>query len=152
MSSFSKVCFNSDADPPCSSNCFVAEEYWNNLIPESAVLARVFVEYCLNAQKQNSLETSALPVVTAFAFHIQEAYNALVRLMQEADLLGALDDQEDEDEAREEEMAKREVILGELLRMAMKLDYGDEIGRRKVFSVVSQCCFLFGPSCEMLTR
>lgn len=113
------------------------EEYWTNLTPESIVLARVFVEHCLNTNNQNCLESACLPVVTAFAFHIQEAYNGLLRILQEAELLGA-DGDDEESESREEELAKCEVILGELLRMALKLDYMDEIGRRKVFSVVSK--------------
>jgi condensin complex subunit 3 len=37
-----------------------------------------------------------------------------------------------------EALAKREIILGELLRMAVKLDYGDEIGRRKVYTVTRE--------------
>jgi hypothetical protein len=41
-------------------------------------------------------------------------------------------------EELEEELSKCEVVLGELLRMALKLDYMDEIGRRKVFTVVSE--------------
>lgn len=78
--------------------------------------------------------------MTALAFHIQEAYNALLVVLQDietAKLLRAGIEQEDEENEELEELAKREVILGELLRMALKLDYADEIGRRKVFSVVS---------------
>lgn len=107
------------------------------MTPESAVLARAFVEHCEN---ETSLEAAALPVVTAFAFYIQEAYNSLlVALEQEnAHLLGIGAEDEEEAEDQSEEVAKREVILGELLRIAVKLDYMDEIGRRKVFSVVSR--------------
>ncbi|KAK2461192.1 hypothetical protein APHAL10511_006719 [Amanita phalloides] len=107
------------------------EAYWKELTPESAVLARAFVEHCANGPR---LEAASLPVVTAFAFYIQEAYNALLELLQE-ELAIAKEDEEDA-EIRGEELAKREVILGELLRIAVKLDYMDEIGRRKVFSVV----------------
>lgn len=89
------------------------------------------------------LEAASLPVVTAFAFHLQESYNALLNILQEAENVAFLNAGEDEDEddaeKREEELAKNEVVLGELLRMALKLDYMDEIGRRKVFSVISGC-------------
>lgn len=105
---------------------------------ESVVLARVFVEHCVSTQNEARLESASLPVVTAFAFHIQEAYNALLVVLQDietAKLLRAGLEQEDYE--LEEEFAKREVILGELLRITLKLDYSDEIGRRKVFSVVS---------------
>jgi hypothetical protein len=85
------------------------------------------------------LESASLPVVTAF--HIQEAYNALLVILQdiETKLLRAslVQEEQEEGEDSEELDAKREIILGELLRIALKLDYSDEIGRRKVFSVVS---------------
>lgn len=81
-----------------------------------------------------------MPVVTAFAFHTQEAYNRLLNVLQKIEAAkiatGSGDEYEGED-ALEEELAKKEVTLGELLRMALKFDYGDEIGRRKVFTVVS---------------
>jgi len=81
-----------------------------------------------------------MPVVTAFAFHIQESYNVLLDILQDAEharLLAAGEGEEEEEvEQREENLAKRETILAELLRMTLKLDYMDEIGRRKVFTVV----------------
>jgi condensin complex subunit 3 len=110
------------------------DKYWTELTSESAVLARVFVEHCVSTQNEVRLESASLPVVTALAFHIEEAYNALLVVLQDiktAKLLRAGIEQEDE------ELAKREVVLGELLRMVLKLDYADEIGWRKVFSVVS---------------
>ncbi|KAJ3982195.1 nuclear condensing complex subunit [Lentinula detonsa] len=112
------------------------DDFWAELTPESAVLARVFVDQCIESKSENRLEDASIPVVTAFAFHIQEAYNALLSLMQEMDFLNVGEPDDEESEAREEELAKKELILGELLRIALKLDYMDEIGRRKVFSVV----------------
>ncbi|KAF9010128.1 nuclear condensing complex subunit [Cyathus striatus] len=110
------------------------EEFWSSLTPESAVLARIFVEHAASTKKETLLETASIPVVTAFAFHIQEAYNLLLDALQEAEAV-LLDGREASEEL-EEDMAKLEVMLGELLRISLKLDYGDEIGRRKVFSVV----------------
>ena len=110
----------------------VAGAYWTELTPESVVLARAFVEHC---DSQTRLEAAAFPVVTAFAFYIQEAYNTLLEVLEQENNVA---EDEEEAEDRSEEMAKREVILGELLRMAVKLDFMDEIGRRKVFSVVSR--------------
>ncbi len=111
----------------------VVGAYWTELTPESAVLARAFVEHC---DSETRLEAAAFPVVTAFAFYIQEAYNYLLEVLEREN--NVVDPDEEEAEDRNEEIAKREVILGELLRMAVKLDYMDEIGRRKVFSVVSR--------------
>lgn len=110
------------------------------MVPESAVLARAFIEHCIDTEREARLEAASLPVVTAFAFYLQDAYNALLDTLQEAENAQLLDAGEGEDEeeveCREEDLAKREIILAELLRMALKLDYMDEIGRRKVFSVV----------------
>lgn len=114
------------------------DDFWDDLSPESAVLARVFVEQCLETNNENRLETASIPVVTAFAFHIQQAYNGLLSLMQEMDFLNVGEPDDEESEAREEELAKKEMILGELMRIAVRLDYMDEIGRRKIFSVVSE--------------
>ncbi|CAA7257465.1 unnamed protein product [Cyclocybe aegerita] len=119
------------------------DEYWKDLTAESVLLARVFVEHAVSSKNEARLETASLPVVTAFAFHVQEAYNSILQVLQEqeaAKLLragrDAREDEEEQDEELEEELAKCEVVMGELLKLALKLDYGDEIGRRKVFSVV----------------
>ncbi|KAK7023043.1 nuclear condensing complex subunit [Favolaschia claudopus] len=114
-----------------------SEDYWRNLTPESAVLARAFLERSLADKREDRLESASLPVVTAFAFHIQEAYNQLLAALDDAEVARSLNDNPDDElpEDIEEELAKREVILGELLRMAVKLDYMDEIGRRKVYTV-----------------
>ncbi|RXW17080.1 hypothetical protein EST38_g8776 [Candolleomyces aberdarensis] len=117
------------------------ESYWQKLTPEAAVLARVFVDHCIKNGNETRLEAAALPVVTAFAFHIQEAYNQLLSALENienAKLAGAGKESISDEEDLEEELAKHEVILSELLRMALKLDYGDEIGRRKVFTVVKE--------------
>lgn len=124
------------------------DDFWKDLSPESSVLARVFVEHCISIKHEKRLETSSLPVVTAFAFYIQESYNALLEVLQKVETAKFLRAAQDEDEVEEieEEVAKREVILGELLRMALNLDYMDEIGRRKVFTVVSRYPSLCNPA------
>ncbi|PBK90011.1 ARM repeat-containing protein [Armillaria gallica] len=111
------------------------DQFWKTLTPESAVLARVFVEHCHSTENQQRLEEASLPVVTAFAFYLQDGYNNLVKLLNEATILGS-DGDDEESEQREEDIAKQEAILSELLQMALKLDYMDELGRRKAFSVV----------------
>jgi condensin complex subunit 3 len=92
-------------------------------------------------------------VVTAFAFHIQEVYNAFLEVLREEEevrLMCTGDEEVENNERMEEEMAKGEVILGELLRMAVKLDYSDEIGRRKVFAVVSEYRSEFSDAANVL--
>jgi condensin complex subunit 3 len=122
-----------------------SEDYWRHLTPESAVLARVFLERCLVQAREDRLESASLPVVTAFAFHMQEAYNQLLAALDDGEVARALSGEDEVADDVEEELAKREVVLGELLRMAIKLDYMDEIGRRKVYTVTSgfhlySCC------------
>ncbi|KAF7325645.1 hypothetical protein MKEN_00414400 [Mycena kentingensis (nom. inval.)] len=115
-----------------------SNDYWESLTPESTVLARTFLEHCLSESREERLESASLPVVTAFAFTLQAAYNRLLAVLEDAEVARALageDPENDMDDDAEEELAKREVIIGELLRMAVKLDYGDEIGRRKVYTV-----------------
>lgn len=117
----------------------LVDSYWKSLTPESAVLARVFVEYCHGSNTlETHLEHASVPVVTAFAFHIQDAYNKLLDGLQEVEQARVASTSVDDDavEEGEEELAKQEVVLAELLRIALKLDYMDEIGRRKIFTVV----------------
>ncbi|KAG6812899.1 hypothetical protein H0H92_015634 [Tricholoma furcatifolium] len=123
---------------PTISDVFVfPDQYWQELTPESAVLARVFLEHCLSTNSEARLESASLPVVTAFAFLLQDSYNALLNVLQEGDNADFLEaEDEEENDQREEDLAKKEVVLGELLRISLKLDFMDEIGRRKVFTVV----------------
>ncbi|OBZ78081.1 Condensin complex subunit 3 [Grifola frondosa] len=118
------------------------DEYWAGLTPERAFLARVFVEHCVTLNDEGRLE-AALPVVTALAFRIQEAYNELVEKMEEQEeeaMLreGMVMDEEDEEERarKEDERLDKEFVIGEILKLAVNLDYADEIGRRKMFQLV----------------
>jgi len=112
------------------------EEFWNELTPESAFLVRVFVEHCINTKDEARLESS-LPVVTALAFKIQAAYNDLIEQIQvyEEARLGEDFTEEDQD-ANDEARANQEFVIEEMLRLAVNLDYADEIGRRKMFGLV----------------
>ena len=109
-----------------------------NLTPESAFLARVFVDHCKATKDEVRLE-AALPVVTALAFRIQDAYNKLLEgndIDAEERLLGSIS--EAELTRREEERHDKEFVISELLKLAVNLDYTDEIGRRKMFQLVRE--------------
>lgn len=112
-----------------------ADTFWDNMTPSRAFLARVFVDYCVSHNDEARLENS-LPVVTSLAFRIQAAYNDLLEELQslEEELLlrGEIP------EEREDAKIDREFIIGELLRLAVNLDYSDEIGRRKMFQLVRE--------------
>lgn len=118
-----------------------ADAFWTELTPEKAFLARVFVAHCISTKDNARLE-SALPVVTALAFRIQSSYNELLEDIQadeEEKLLrsGALDDDDDRVQ-REDERMDKEFVIGEMLKLAVNLDYADEIGRRKMFQLVRE--------------
>ncbi|EIN08176.1 hypothetical protein PUNSTDRAFT_143847 [Punctularia strigosozonata HHB-11173 SS5] len=109
------------------------ENYWRELTPEKAFLGRVFAQHCISTNNEARLE-GALPVVTAFAFQIQAAYNDLLERVQLLAERRAVGNEIEEDE--QDEQDAKEFILGEMLRLAVDLDYGDEIGRRKMFQLV----------------
>ena len=116
------------------------EDYWRELTLERTFLARVFVEHCIATKDDAKLDT-CLPVVTHLAFQIQNAYNAY---LDDIDALAARELELSEEQLAQEEDARldQEFIIGELLRLAVNLDYADEIGRRKMFQLVRGCTFL----------
>jgi condensin complex subunit 3 len=96
----------------------------------------VFVDHCVATKDDTRLE-SAVPVVTALAFKIQSAYNELLEDIQAAEeerLLRGIG----ADEGSEDERIDKEFVIGEMLKLAVNLDYADEIGRRKMFQLVRE--------------
>lgn len=110
------------------------EDYWRELTPERTFLARIFVEHCIATKDDAKLDAS-LPVVTHLAFQIQNAYNAY---LDDTDTAAAREHEVSEEQLAQEEDARldQEFIIGELLRLAVSLDYADEMGRRKMFKLV----------------
>ncbi|KAF5357042.1 hypothetical protein D9756_006730 [Leucocoprinus leucothites] len=108
------------------------EDYWASLTPESALLAHAFV---LNTKESTRVDNAGLPMVTAFAFYIQSLYNKLLEALQAAEGAEMIRKEDDIAEALDQ-LYKIASILSSILSIAVGLDYGDEIGRRKAFSVV----------------
>jgi len=77
----------------------------------------------------NACLEKMLPVVTAHALLIQDAYNSLL------DSLAAVEEAGSDDEVTE----NCEFVLAELLRLALNLDYADEIRRRRLEQFVRMC-------------
>ncbi|KAA8900748.1 nuclear condensing complex subunit [Sphaerosporella brunnea] len=103
------------------------DEFWDSLTPEGAFLARSFNDYCRNTSPQEAKNLDIderMPEVTKLAQHLQRYLNKLVMLLRE----------EDEDEA-----ANVEFIVLQLLLIAQTMDYGDEIGRRRMFALMREC-------------
>lgn len=63
--------------------------------------------------------------MTALAFFIQAEWTQLVVLLES-------------EERREDREAEHEFIVRQLVGMAVNLDYGDEIGRRKMFELMRE--------------
>lgn len=101
-------------------------------------LARVFVEHCIATKHESKLDVS-LPVVTHLAFRIQTAYNTYQENIEAAEqerLIRGGDPDEDQLAREEDERLDKEFVIGEMLKLAVNLDYADEIGRRKMFQLV----------------
>ncbi len=123
---------------PCRVNPYPSEKYWDKLDPERAFLARVFVDHCISVKDEKRLE-EALPTVSILATIIHKAWNDLSAAYQnfiDDKLVREFDDIELQE--KEDELCDKEAILAEMLKMAVNLDYSDEIGRRVMFPLVRE--------------
>ncbi|KAG2090779.1 nuclear condensing complex subunit [Suillus discolor] len=109
------------------------DAYWANLTPERAFFARVLVDHCIAIKNAEKLDAS-LPVVTDLAYRIQAAYNAYQEDLEVAEQERVIRGESTEEE--EEARIDKEFVIGEMLKVAVNLDYADEIGRRKMFQLV----------------
>ncbi|GBC05482.1 hypothetical protein RclHR1_06250004 [Rhizophagus clarus] len=93
------------------------ESFWENLTVESVFLAQVFCEF--NKEYSNKLD-EVLPDVTTFALYIQKYINLMKKTTLKVDLVEC------------------EFIFGQLLIISKFLDYGDEVGRRSMFTLLRE--------------
>ncbi|KAG1848357.1 nuclear condensing complex subunit [Suillus tomentosus] len=75
-----------------------------------------------------------LPVVTALAYRIQAAYNAYQEDLEVAEQERVIRGEPTEEE--EEARIDKEFVIGEMFKVAVNLDYADEIGRQKMFQLM----------------
>ncbi|KAF8424272.1 nuclear condensing complex subunit [Boletus edulis BED1] len=118
------------------------DAFWDTLNPEKAFLGRVYMEHCIATDDQAKLEAS-LPVVTHLAYQIEGVYNKYqedVDTVSQERALRELDANErpghDLDEPLDDILLDAEFVISEMLKLAVNLDYADEIGRRKMFQFV----------------
>ncbi|SPO20133.1 related to Condensin complex subunit 3 [Ustilago trichophora] len=115
---------------------FDADEFWANLSPSTAFLVRVFVDYFKRTKNDRRLE-ECLPMVTALAFRIQKEYGELVQLIEQYNVVAnSVLVPEDEAEIALFTIRNKTFVVSQLLGIALASDYGDEIGRRKMFGLV----------------
>ncbi|KAK9476378.1 nuclear condensing complex subunit [Lipomyces japonicus] len=87
---------------------------WDNLTAESIFLARVFVSYCSD-NNEAEMMGDKMPELTRLGFYIERYAKVL-----------------NDDENR---TTDQEFILEQLLQIATFMDFSDEVGRRKIFTV-----------------
>ena len=104
------------------------DAFWTALTPESAFMVRSFNDFCQQNQQYQILCEETMPEVTRLGFYLQKYMNTLLEGITSAAELGG----------GEEETVEQEFIVEQLLRIALTLDYSDEVGRRKMFSLLRE--------------
>ena len=110
----------------------LGDPFWEDLSPESVFMARSFNDHC-RQQDGSGYETlleEKMPEVTKFAFLMQKYVNELIERMQR-------NERKHEDEEEEDTM-EQEFTVEQMLHIAKTLDYSDEVGRRKMFSLLRE--------------
>lgn len=111
------------------------DNFWETLTAESVFMARSFNDFCRTEgnRKYESLVEEKLPEVTKLAFFLERYLNVLIEAIKRVN--SQPDDVEEEDE---EDTVEQEFIVEQLLHIILTLDYSDEVGRRKMFSLLRQ--------------
>ncbi|KAL4923357.1 condensin subunit YCG1 [Aspergillus undulatus] len=107
------------------------DAFWESLTAESAFLLRSFNNFCRveNEEKYDSLADDKMPVVTALAMYL---HKHMTELLQRKKLA------KDATDVNDDETVEVEFIVEQLLHIAMTLDYSDEVGRRKMFTLLRE--------------
>lgn len=107
------------------------QPFWESLTAESAFLIRSFNDFCQvqNEGKYDDLVEEKMPEVTALAFFLGKYLEELLQRKKTSKESG---------EANDEDAVEQEFIVEQLLHIAITLDYSDEVGRRKMFSLLRE--------------
>ncbi|KAL9114657.1 MAG: hypothetical protein Q9227_001335 [Pyrenula ochraceoflavens] len=105
------------------------DEFFNNLTPESAFIARSFNDFCQQEIRYQGIIEEKMPEVTKLGYYLQKYINILLEAIAKA---------AHSDEGNEEETVELEFVVEQLLHIALTLDYSDEIGRRRMFSLLRE--------------
>lgn len=110
------------------------DQFWETLSAESVFMARSFNDFCRSEGngRYESLIEEKLPEVTRLAYYLEQYLNVLIMALRNAAKTAGEDDEEEED------TTEREFIVEQLLHVAVTLDYSDEVGRRKMFTLLRQ--------------
>lgn len=111
--------------------------FWSTLTPSSILLIRSLIDFSKKNDSNNDLADEILPPVTALAFKIKDEWLEISKTISLIENLKENSQYDEKEmEVLEKKLSEKEFIVRELLNLAMKLDYGDEIGRRKMFGLV----------------
>ncbi|KAK4639692.1 chromosome condensation complex Condensin, subunit G [Podospora bellae-mahoneyi] len=110
------------------------DTFFETLSAESVFVCRTFNDFCRSEGngKFEQLVEEKLPEVTKVAFYLERYIKVLIDAIKRAE------EQEDLEEEEEEDTVEQEFIAEQLLHIALTLDYSDEVGRRKMFSLLRQ--------------
>ncbi|KAI5288293.1 hypothetical protein KEM54_005321 [Ascosphaera aggregata] len=102
------------------------DEFWDTLTPESIFMARSFNDFCRgdSTGKYGDLIEEKLPEVTALAIYLHKYTTELVSRTKSG--------------PQDESLVELEFIVEQLLNICLTLDYSDEIGRRKMFTLLRE--------------
>ncbi|RDW88233.1 hypothetical protein BP6252_00265 [Coleophoma cylindrospora] len=108
--------------------------FWDTLSAEAVFMARSFNDFCRfeGNGKYEALIEEKMPEVTKLAFYLQRYISVLVEALKRVASQEVTEDEEEED------TVEQEFIVEQLLHIAQTLDYSDEVGRRKMFSLLRQ--------------
>ncbi|OAC99558.1 hypothetical protein MUCCIDRAFT_148598 [Mucor lusitanicus CBS 277.49] len=95
------------------------DEFWANLSGESALLARLMIEYLQNENEEDERLDKILPTVTVHVMNLENYYNLYQQYNN-----------------TEDNAFNYEYIVVQMLDIALCLDYADEVGRRKMFNLL----------------
>ncbi|RKP22888.1 armadillo-type protein, partial [Syncephalis pseudoplumigaleata] len=101
------------------------DEFWEDLSPEGVLFFRVYLEYCHKNDPERF--EALLPNITGHALQIQRYSRRMI---------------EAEERNEEDEVDSYEFITVQLITIAKYLDYADEMGRRKMFSLLRDLLLL----------
>ena len=110
------------------------DQFWETLSAEAAFMVRTFNNFCRTESngRYESLLEEKLPEVTKLAFYLERYMQALIEALKR------LNEQNSQEGEEEEEPVEQEFIVEQLLHIALTLDYSDEVGRRKMFTLLRQ--------------
>jgi condensin complex subunit 3 len=108
------------------------DHFWETLSAESVFMARSFNDFCRTEGngRYEALVEEKLPEVTKLAFFLDRYLNVLTEAIRRVS--------QQEGDEDEEDTVEQEFIVEQLLHLALTLDYSDEVGRRKMFTLLRQ--------------